>query len=83
MKVLQKDISQEARDELMAAWQSMQGEGYDPRESILPAGLVYLQDSEGRAVVILPTQLMEALAPLLNDQEKARLSALLATLGQP
>ena len=83
MKVLEKDISKEARDELMAAWQSMQGEGFDPRESILPAGLVYLQDSKGRAVVILPSQLMDSLAPLLNDQERARLSSLLAGLGQP
>ena len=83
MKVLGEDISQEARDELLAAWQSMQGEGFDPRESILPPGLVYLQDSQGRAVVILPSQLMDSLAPLLDEQERVRLSALLAALTQP
>ncbi|NJK92559.1 MAG: hypothetical protein HC904_12465 [Blastochloris sp.] len=83
MKVLEKDISEEAREELLAAWQSMQGEGFDPRESVLPPGLIYVQDSGGGAVVILPDQLLSALLPLVSEQERARLSALLSALGNP
>ncbi|MEM6602040.1 MAG: hypothetical protein AAF649_11695, partial [Verrucomicrobiota bacterium] len=70
---LKKELSTEAKQDLLDAMQSLLAGGIDIREADLPEGLIYLENSRGESVVIPLSLLFEYLGRLLSEQEKNEL----------
>ncbi|MEM6821788.1 MAG: hypothetical protein AAF558_07615 [Verrucomicrobiota bacterium] len=70
---LKEELNTEAKQDLLGAMRSLLDGGLDIREADLPNGLIYLENSEGKAVVIPIDLLFEALERMFAERERKQL----------
>jgi hypothetical protein len=71
---LKEELSEASKEDLVAAMKTLLAGVGDVRETDLPKGLIYLENSRGQAVVIPVRLLFEALEQILSEEEKKELT---------